>query len=51
MTSISNTTSKLCQINPGVCEGGGGVTYFALKTFFIHVTVDTDQNKQMLRPN
>ena len=51
MTSISNTTSKLCLITPGVCgEGGGGATYFALKTFFIHVTVNTDQNEQMLWP-
>ena len=41
MTSISNTTSKLCLITPGVCVcvggggggGGGGATYFALKTF------------------
>ena len=48
MTSISNTTSKLCLITPGVCVGGGGATYFALKTFFIHVTVNTDQNEKML---
>ena len=36
-----------------VCGGGGGgATYFALKTFFsIHVTVNTDQNEQMLWPN
>ena len=40
MTSLSNTTSKLCLITPGVCVcvcgGGGGVgaTYFALKDFF-----------------
>ena len=24
MTSILNTTSKLCLITPGVCVGGGG---------------------------
>ena len=55
MTSISNMTSKLCLITPGVCvcgAGGGGATYFASKTvFFIHVTVNTDQNMQMLWPN
>ena len=37
ITSISNTTSKLCLITPGVCVGGGGggdATYFALKSFF-----------------
>ena len=31
--------------------GGGGATYFVLKTFFICVTVNTDQNEQMLWPN
>ena len=34
-----------------VCVGGGGggvSTYFALKTFFIHVTVNTYKNEQML---
>ena len=51
MTNISNTISKLCLITPGVCVGGGGATYFALKTFFIHVTENTDQNEQMLWPN
>ena len=47
-TSISKTKTKLCLINPGVC---GGTTYFALKTFFIHVTVNADQNEQMPWPN
>ena len=50
MTSISNMTSKLCLITPGVCVCGGA-TYFALNTFFIHVTVKTDQNEHMLWPN
>ena len=31
--------------------GGGGATYFALKTFFINVTVNTDKNEQMLWPH
>ena len=36
MTSISNTTSKLCLITPGVCVGVGcvGATYLAFKPFF-----------------
>ena len=48
ITSISNATSMLCLI---VFVGGGDAPYFALKTFFIHVTVNTDQNEQMLWPN
>ena len=48
MTSFSNTTSKHCLIKPGVCVwGGGGATYFAFKTFFIHVIVNTYHNEQM----
>ena len=51
-----NTTSKLCLINPGVCVeggggggGGGGVQRILLsRLFFVHVIVNTDQNKQML---
>ena len=56
MTSISNTTSELCLITPSVCVcvcvwgGGVGATYFGMKTFFIHVTVNTDQNEQMHWP-
>ena len=50
MTSISNTTSKLCLITPDVCVCvcvRGGATYFALKTFFHpcdNVTVNADKN-------
>ena len=31
--------------------GVGGATYFDSKTFFIHVTVNTDQNEQLIWPN
>ena len=54
MTSISITTSKLCLITPGVCVcvcvcvGGGGGNIFCFEDFSINVTVNTDQNEQML---
>ena len=58
MTSISSTTSKLCLINPSVCVLGGGggggreggCNIFCFQDFFIHMMVNTDQNKQMLWP-
>ena len=59
LTSISNTTSKLCLITPGVCVGmgggggggggggeGRGVQRILLwRLFFIHVTVNTSQSR------
>ena len=37
LTSISNTTSKLCLITPEVCVGGGGVgcNIFCFEDFFL----------------
>ena len=55
MTSISNTTSNLCLINPGVCVcvggGGGGLQRILLFFHSCIVTVNSDQNEQMLWPN
>ena len=54
MTSISNSIKTLPNLSRCVCGGGGGGgggTYFAFKTFFIHVRVNTDQNEQTLWPN
>ena len=58
MTNISNTTSKLYLITPGVCVWGGGgggggreCNVFCFDFFFIHVTVNTDQNDNRFTQN